>query len=738
MFVLLLAALAAAPPPTVPRVAVILADADGDPSLAEDVLMKTLLDSGAVAVIDEGQRRQLRGLTDPAALLRGEVVVPPGLTGFDVDWLVLGRARYERIGGQVLGDKLVRIDLALDLRIIEADTGQIRQVLRGNGQGLAISANSARRQAAERAVAQLLGPVVQATQSDSPLALVLIVEGLPDANAAESLRARMEAALPERPIHFDGMERGRARFRIEGEGLVASDLGASLATVGLAIDSISRGTLTGHLDVAPRWAKAEVGSPGSKRVALEPKLPPLFLAQAETYARHGISGVEIHNLGPNALIGAVLMVEGPGLLAGPQRIPVPKLGPRAHTSLPLPLVIAPARIGAQRGRASVALELSLHSAAGAMLEARSVTVVVHDRSTVDWSDPESVAAFVTPSPPLQRLADEALDEVPAHDPLLAFASLWGALRAQGLRYRADAVTASGLDQVARPLETWSKGQGDCEDLSVLVAALAESAGIPALLLVAPGHTLVALGTQVPAQGGLTLGPDPGMRLLHQGRWYIPLEATAIEEGFVAAWTEGARGLARVGSARPIALAEAWRLHPPLELPLPEPTAKVTAPSVAAERSALSTARQEAFRVALAAAEGPLLRARLQLFAGHAVEAAQALEDPALSTSMAALNDRANLALVQGDVTAARRGYAQARTKAGREVPAELLANQGLAARLDGDRADFGRVTVELLERGEEQLVRALAEAQGGPGPAIKGSGPSSGPPPAWLVFWLGH
>lgn len=720
-----------APAAAAPRVAVVIASPLGQEGLAEDVVVRALLASQQVEVLDEAQRRKLRGLTDQAALLRGEWV-PPGLTGFDVDWLVLGRAHFERVGGQVLGDKLVRFDLVLELRLVEADTALVRRGWSSSGQGLALSASSAQRQAAERAAAKVVPELVATATSSRDAMLELVVEGLPDAATAEGLAARLNFELAPGRAEWTSMERGQARYRLQGAGTSPTTLSRSVESAGVAIHSVSQGVLYARL--APRGpVLTQANAPTHLGVTID--LPPLFLAQAEAYARHGVGAAVVINRGNKVQDGLRIRVEGPGLLAAPLTLSVPSVPAKGRQRVPLPLVLDRTRIFGQRGRQSAILQVRLQSAS-ADLFLESVSVTVHDQRTLDWSQPEGVAAFVTGDDPnLRRLADQVTAELPANDPLAALAALWAGLRAQSLRYRPDATPPSGLDEVARPDEVLAEGSGDCEDLAVLVASAAEAAGIDAILLLTPGHVLLALGTKVPRQGEWWLGPEAHGRLEDQGEWFVPVEATLLDRPFREAWLAGAAELERAGGpSRRIRLSEEWQRHPPLSATSRVVALRPTDAGRARELELLRSSLAQAWDRALSRATTPGARARILFHLGRGEEAEQIWRRELAAGVWSAGIDLSNLALIAGDARAAQLGYQAALEKAGPHPPPELLANAALAALALGDRQRFGRRVVELLDGGHHEVVRALA--RGAPDPLQKGASAGNGTPLAWLLFWL--
>jgi len=63
-----------------------------------------------------------------------------------------------------------------------------------------------------------------------------------------------------------------------------------------------------------------------------------------------------------------------------------------------------------------------------------------------------------------------------------------------------------------------------------------------LIVLFPTHVLVAVGTGVPPDQRLRIDPDEHRTLRHHGQLFLPVEATALDRGFAAAWDAAAERL----------------------------------------------------------------------------------------------------------------------------------------------------------------------------------------------------
>jgi tetratricopeptide (TPR) repeat protein len=339
-----------------------------------------------------------------------------------------------------------------------------------------------------------------------------------------------------------------------------------------------------------------------------------------------------------------------------------------------------------------------------------------------------------------RAAVAALPASAAEHPLAVPAALFTAL--SGLRYHTDPAVpfaATALDQVLYPRQTLASGGGDCDDLSVLYAALSEAAGRRALLLVAPDHVFVAVHAGVPESAGLRVALDEGRLLRHAGALWVPLEVTRPETDFVAAWKRGAQLLAawraQPGALQVIAVREAWSRFPTVDLSGSKPLPR-WAPDPAAIKGQLDALeggyRADAERrlAALAGAQGADAlnrRGVLLTLLGRYGAATKALES-AISVAKAPaepLNNLGNLQLLRGAVVEARATYDRA--LAGRGDDPQIHFNAALAALSAGDEAGFDEHLFSCVEHGGDALARALAEAgaQGSGTRGVQGGGLAS-------------
>src|SRR5262249_20716756 len=142
------------------------------------------------------------------------------------------------------------------------------------------------------------------------------------------------------------------------------------------------------------------------------------------------------------------------------------------------------------------------------------------------------------------------------------------LAARKLIYAPDPAgkfAGKGIDVVRFPIETLNENQGDCDDLSVLLASSWEAAGVAAAFITTPGHIFVAHDSGLPS----SLLPESvvgaGGVVDVDGRAFVPIEATALAKGYVAAWQSASSTVKEARAKKSLGVVlvrDAWRAFPP--------------------------------------------------------------------------------------------------------------------------------------------------------------------------------
>lgn len=217
-------------------------------------------------------------------------------------------------------------------------------------------------------------------------------------------------------------------------------------------------------------------------------------------------------------------------------------------------------------------------------DARNVTVRLLDRNAMRWEDDRRAAAFVTAKDPrvlafAKNAAGLVRDKGPAafDENLLYGMGIFKALDLYGLSYVVDPKTpfadysanSKAVDYLQFPRQTLEYRAGDCDDLSILYAALLESVGIETAFVTVPGHIFVAFELDTPAADLARTFSSVQDLIVREGRAWVPVEVTVRRDGFLRAWAEGARqwrDASGKSTAGFLPVHEAWKEYEPVGLP----------------------------------------------------------------------------------------------------------------------------------------------------------------------------
>lgn len=222
---------------------------------------------------------------------------------------------------------------------------------------------------------------------------------------------------------------------------------------------------------------------------------------------------------------------------------------------------------------------------GSARQARASAVLeFYHRNAMIWDDDRKAAAFVSPTDPAAlwfarftgRVAQERM-RVDIDRNLQLAMGLFEAERLYGINYVVDPSSSyvensakdDAVDYLQYPHQTLFYRGGDCDDLSILFAALLESVGVRTAFITIPGHIYMAFSLSVPEQEAREGIFDPALLISYGGQAWVPVEITMVKEGFVKAWRIGAKEWAdnvKTGQARFYPMRDSWKLYAPVGIP----------------------------------------------------------------------------------------------------------------------------------------------------------------------------
>ncbi|TVR57134.1 MAG: hypothetical protein EA426_12935 [Spirochaetaceae bacterium] len=214
------------------------------------------------------------------------------------------------------------------------------------------------------------------------------------------------------------------------------------------------------------------------------------------------------------------------------------------------------------------------------------SILIHNRNAMTWEDDRRAAAFVTPrDPEIIRFASSVVGTVRREGPasvnpnLRVGIGVFNAISNTGMSYVVDPSTPSYVDASENPFivdflqfprQTFDFRGGDCDDLSILYAALLESVGVPTAFVTIPGHIFLAFSLEIRTAEAQRMFPDHGLFIDVDGDAWIPVETTLVGRGFHEAWRVGAEQWYRHaddGTAELFPMASNWELFPPPGYPV---------------------------------------------------------------------------------------------------------------------------------------------------------------------------
>jgi parallel beta-helix repeat protein len=230
----------------------------------------------------------------------------------------------------------------------------------------------------------------------------------------------------------------------------------------------------------------------------------------------------------------------------------------------------------------ITLEYSLKGAI--YKEEYTETMRIHNRNAMTWDDDRKAAAFVTAKDPaVLRFAKNVVGVVGRKESravnknLLTAIAMHEAVSLYGMSYVIDpttpfkefSVSKKAVDFLQFPRQTLEYRAGDCDDLSILYSALLESVGIETSFITIPGHILMAFSLDLePDKARKTLISSDELIFMGKNVW-IPVEVTALDNGFLKAWEIGAKEWREAVSKDKegfFPMLDSWTVYEPVGLP----------------------------------------------------------------------------------------------------------------------------------------------------------------------------
>jgi tetratricopeptide (TPR) repeat protein len=265
-----------------------------------------------------------------------------------------------------------------------------------------------------------------------------------------------------------------------------------------------------------------------------------------------------------------------------QCIVIDKLEPGEERQIPLYALFSDSVLGISEGTKVSANLIVESSVAGVNYGNEYVqTLRLYDRNAMTWDDDRKAASFITSKDPdvlrfsknvsgmIKNRASRALNQ----NFLLACA-IFQALELYGMSYEIDPSSAYQdlsenalmVDYLQFPTQTLEYRAGDCDDLSILYCALLESVGVETAFITVPGHIYMGFSLDMNIDEARRFFNNPDDIIFSGDTAWLPVEVTAIDQGFLRAWKLGAREWKENqenGMAALIPIRNSWSLYEPV-------------------------------------------------------------------------------------------------------------------------------------------------------------------------------
>lgn len=315
-----------------------------------------------------------------------------------------------------------------------------------------------------------------------------------------------------------------------------------------------------------------------REVAIDGIFPALY----RSYAHEPVGAAQLANTG-SRVSGLTIEFLLPGFMDAPARAETPRfidVNGVAEVLIRAPLNRRVLTL-TEGDTVTAALSVTFSSDGRTAREEIQLPVRLLNRNAIRWDDDRKVAAFMSVSDP--TVTGYATGAISAAEDLYTQAlsrtflhamRIFEALGESGITYVVDPASAYaqlsrdeyGIDFLRFPAETLAYRSGDCDDLSVLFNTLLESVGVPTSFITTPGHIYTAFDLGVAPELVPRLFSRSGDFVFHEGRTWVPVETTAIGEGFLRAWELGATGwraASEAGAAAIFTTQSAWARYEPV-------------------------------------------------------------------------------------------------------------------------------------------------------------------------------
>lgn len=305
---------------------------------------------------------------------------------------------------------------------------------------------------------------------------------------------------------------------------------------------------------------------------------PLFPTMSKYYSDNSFGTVTVINPNPYPVTNLEVSFFVNRYMDSPKECArIDTLGPGESREVPLYGLFNTAILDVYEKSKVNALVRARYTADGESRENESsFTIDIFDRNALVWDDDRKPSAFVTAKDPVvMKFAKNIMSQVDISNAingnLYRGMAVFTALEEYGTVYNIDPSSSyeelsgnsTAVDYLQYPRQTLDYKSGDCDDLTVLNAALMQALGIPTAFITVPGHIYLAFSLGItPAEAARSF-INPENLIMREDEVWLPLEITLLGSGFLRAWDTGAsqwRSAVAEGSEGFFLVEEAWEIY----------------------------------------------------------------------------------------------------------------------------------------------------------------------------------
>jgi tetratricopeptide (TPR) repeat protein len=580
------------------RVAVIFSETiDGQPDstgIAENFIIETLLEKG-YDVIDPQQSRQVLAEVGFDRIYRGEI--PDGVASFNADFILVGKVDSS-FAGQVPGGWFGYLS-DIQAKLISVSTAKIVLASSTEGNGVDVtkskSARLASRKGAEKLLAKFL-PKMVISITDAPKNVVLLINNVKNRSQVSDIMKKLKGVngvVRVRPPSTMSGKVTRLDMQVSGYDSIFEFSGI-LEEAGFTVARTDGDRIEIHAGQGgglASFTETPFERQSGKKVAYlelrDLKVADIMPVKFRYYAGNPVAEVTVINPSDIDASNVTVELSIPKFTNLPSQKTLAKLEAGEEQLLQFPITFDNDALFSVEENTPVQAEMKVSFNNGSAMQSVRMIVGLNilSRNAIDWDEEQPIVGFITQR---EKVLDtftkqviSALGEEGVNDPLYRPMALFDALAALQIIYVKDpnsALAERTLDSVQYPRETLIKKTGDCDDMSVLFASVLENIGVRTMLLTSPGHVFMAFDSGMsPAQADMVSFRNSDY-FEHNGSLWIPIEATAIKEGFAEAWNRGAEEYNRAKYDEQLGQIEVAVLQQNYpSVPLPASRALVKAP-----------------------------------------------------------------------------------------------------------------------------------------------------------------